>query len=76
MPLRKAARQEERRHDSQKQDKGTEMKVWIQKYGKVAGCMYALAATGAFWFDMKALGLALAGCALVLVASWGHSKRA
>ena len=52
------------------------MKDLIRKYGRTAGGVYGLAAAGAFWFDMKGLGFALAVCALVLAVSAERTKNA
>lgn len=52
------------------------MQASVRKYGRTAGGVYALAAAGAFWFDMKGLGFALAICALALVVSAEHTKNA
>lgn len=51
------------------------MKAWIQKHGRTAGGLYGIATAVAFWYDIKPLGVTLAACAPVLVASAEYAKK-
>lgn len=51
------------------------MKAFLQKYGRVAGGLYGIATAIALWYDMKPLGVTLAVCAIVLVASAEKLKK-
>lgn len=53
-----------------------EIMDWMRKHGKTAGGLYALAAAGNFWFDMKGLGLGLAALAILFVVSSEYDKSA
>lgn len=50
------------------------MKAWISKHGRTLGGLCGIGAAVAFWFDLKLLGIAIAGAALVLVVSQERAK--
>ncbi|HGL4257937.1 TPA: hypothetical protein ACKE3D_001605 [Burkholderia dolosa] len=50
------------------------MKAWILKHGRTMGGLCGIGAAIAFWFDLKLLGIALAGAAVVLVFSAERAK--
>ena len=51
------------------------MKAWILKRGRTLGGICGIGAAIAFWFDLKPLGIALAGAALALVVSAERANR-
>jgi len=50
------------------------MKAWILKHGRTVGGSCGIGAAIAFWFDLKPLGIALAGAAIALVVSAERAK--
>lgn len=50
------------------------MKVWILKHGRTMGELCGIGAAIAFWFDLKPLGIALAGAAIALVVLAERAK--
>ncbi|KIP17316.1 MULTISPECIES: hypothetical protein [Burkholderia] len=52
------------------------MKAWIEKHGRTVGGVFGVASAVTFWFDLKFVGVALAGCAIVSVVSAERAKKA
>lgn len=50
------------------------MKTWMLKHGRTVGGLCGIGAAIAFWFDLKPLGITLAGAAVALVVSAERAK--
>lgn len=50
------------------------MKVWMLKHGRTVGGLCGIGAAITFWFNLKSLGIALAGAAVALVVSAERAK--
>ncbi|WP_334043642.1 hypothetical protein [Burkholderia ambifaria] len=50
------------------------MKAWILKHGRAVGGFCGIGTAIAFWFDIKPLGIALAGATIALVVLAERAK--
>jgi hypothetical protein len=51
------------------------MKAWFQQHGQTVGGLCGISSAIAFCFGAKLVGMCLAGCAVVLVASATRAEK-